>query len=233
MTQSACKKVTLGDSDLGGTTITRETSSSIAGLGRKKRKRISPDGVEEETGIRKKPREGSDLLALQITLEGLGDIQHSCIDEDRYVIGTDSAALSMSGLAQTLKIQKNYLVLVEASQQLEKMLSGSGDAGIIASKILFRQCNVEMVLLSCSTVFDRKDFSTLSDRQRSGDWSEEEKEAFCRKFTYFISGTWGQRDILDKWESFCKVGQPQSSDCCVELWGEASHTAMPLLPTKY
>ncbi|KAG4429242.1 hypothetical protein IFR05_015271 [Cadophora sp. M221] len=117
MTNNVCTAITLGDSNLGDTTITHDTTGRAAGLVREKRKRISLEG-EEEAGIRKKPRQDSDVLVQQTTPEGLVDIH-------RYVIGIDSVALSVLDLTQALKIQKNHPVLVETIQQLEKILSGS------------------------------------------------------------------------------------------------------------
>ncbi|KAH6703051.1 hypothetical protein BKA61DRAFT_680685 [Leptodontidium sp. MPI-SDFR-AT-0119] len=200
------------------TTITDDTTGRAAGLVREKRKRISLEG-EEEAGIRKRPRQDSDVLVQQTTPEGLVDIhrrKQSCLDKDWYVIGIYSVALSVSDLAQALRILKNYQVLIEATQQLEKILFGSGDAPIIASKILSRLSSEEMVLLSCTTTIDREDFSTLSDWQSSGYWfDEKEEEAFCRKFGYFMSGRrWDPRDILGKWENFYKV-LTQS----IHMWG--------------
>jgi hypothetical protein len=219
MCDSVCTAVSSGDSNL-----------RVAGLVCRKRKREFLEG-EEETGIQKKFREGPNFQVQQITPEII-DIQRreqSCFDKDCHVIGTHSVTQSVSDLTQAskiqkncpvhiedsfsifisdfgqaLKIQKSYQVLVEATQQLEKMLSGSRDASIITSKILSCLSSAEIVLLSCSTIINREDFSPL--RQSSGDWFEGmEKEAFCRKFSYFIPGRWVESDILAKWDNLCKV----------------------------
>ena len=119
--------------------------------------------------------------------------------------------VSDSFLAQAIDILRNYQVLVEATQQLEKILSGSGDAHIPASKILSRLSSAEMVLLSCTTTFDREDLSTLNGWQRSGNWfDEKEEKAFCLKFNSFMPGRWDPGDIIDKWATFYKVCHSQA-----------------------
>ncbi|KAL5312951.1 hypothetical protein ACEPPN_019377 [Leptodophora sp. 'Broadleaf-Isolate-01'] len=129
MTDSVCTTITLGHPNPGDATITHDTTGRATGLLREKRKQISLEG-EEEAGIRKKPRQDSDVLVQQTTPEGLVNIhrrKQSCLDKDWYMIGIDSVALSVSDLTQALKIQKNRPVLVETIQQLEKILSGSRD----------------------------------------------------------------------------------------------------------
>jgi len=124
--------------------------------------------------------------------------------------------VSDSFLAQTIDILRNYQVLVEATQQLEKILSGSRDARILASKILSRLSSAEMVLLSCTTTFDREDLSTLIGWQRSGNWfDEKEEKAFCLKFGYFMPGRWDPGDIFDKWATFYKVCHSQAG---IAVW---------------
>ncbi|PVH70643.1 hypothetical protein DL98DRAFT_577764 [Cadophora sp. DSE1049] len=187
ISDSVCTMSTLGGSNPGDTTITHDTTGTAAGLLPEKRKRISLEG-EEQAGVRKKPRQNSDILVQRTAPEGLDSHRRkqSCLDKDW--------------------ILKNDQVLVEATQQLEKILSGVGDIRIIASKILSRLSSEEMVLLSCTTTIDREDFSTLSDWQRPGYWfDKKEEEAFCRKFDYIMSEVWDPRDIFDKWEAFYKV----------------------------
>ncbi|KAL5318082.1 hypothetical protein ACEPPN_015186 [Leptodophora sp. 'Broadleaf-Isolate-01'] len=134
MTESVCTAITLGDPNLGDTTITHGTIGRAAGLVRKKRKRIFPER-EEEAGVRKKPRQDSDVLVQQTMPEGLVDMQRldkSCFDKDWFVISTDSVALSVSDLTRALKIQKNHPVLVEAIQKLKNILSGSRDPATVS-----------------------------------------------------------------------------------------------------
>ncbi|KAG4438628.1 hypothetical protein IFR05_005872 [Cadophora sp. M221] len=61
MGNSVCTTITPGDSNLGDTTITHDTIGRIAGLVRKKRKRIFLE-EEEETRVRKKLREADILV---------------------------------------------------------------------------------------------------------------------------------------------------------------------------
>ena len=119
--------------------------------------------------------------------------------------------VSDSFLSQAIDILRNSQALAEATQQLGKILSGSRDARILASKILSRLSSAEMVLLSCTTTFNREDLSTLTDWQRSGNWFDEKEEKdFCLKFSYFMPGRWDPGDIIDKWATFYKVCHSQA-----------------------
>ncbi|KAG4420653.1 hypothetical protein IFR04_006243 [Cadophora malorum] len=114
--------------------------------------------------------------------------------------------VSDSFLAQAIDILRNYQVLVEATQPLEKILPGSRDACILASKILSRLSSAEMVLLSCTTTFDKEDLSALSGWERSGNWFDgKEEKAFCLKFNSFMPGHWDPGQIIDKWATLYKV----------------------------
>jgi hypothetical protein len=91
--------------------------------------------------------------------------------------------------------------LEEARQQLEKMLSGIADTPIIASEILSNLDGTQRALLSSTTVL------TGHDWPDSEDWKDEEKSAFCHKFTRLVPGSWNKSGILDRWEKLFKVGQ--------------------------
>ena len=69
---------------------------------------------------------------------------------------------------QRCELQANYRILDEATQQLEKMLSGIGDTKIIAAKILSRLDFVEITLLSCTIVVKEP----FLDRQKSENWTK-------------------------------------------------------------
>ena len=124
--------------------------------------------------------------------------------------------VSDSFLAQAIDILRNYQVLVEATQPLEKILPGSRDACILASKILSRLSSAEMVLLSCTTTFDKEDLSALSSWERSGNWfDEKEEKAFCLKFNSFMPGHWDPGQIIDKWATLYKVCHSQAG---ISVW---------------
>ncbi|XMA19885.1 hypothetical protein WAI453_012676 [Rhynchosporium graminicola] len=115
----------------------------------------------------------------------------------------DHVPVSISGPARTLKIKKNHQVLVEATREVGKMLPEVGGIlCIIASRILSGLSSSEIVLLSYATVIDRKDPSSTNWHSFRDD---QEKNAFCRKFSSSMPGSWDAEDIRESWESLRKV----------------------------
>ncbi|KAH6698228.1 hypothetical protein BKA61DRAFT_622464 [Leptodontidium sp. MPI-SDFR-AT-0119] len=115
------------------------------------------------------------------------------------------------------ELQANYTILDEATQQLEKMLSGIGDTKIIASKILSRLDFVEITLLSCTIVVGEP----FLDRQKSENWTKQERRAFRRKYNHAVRLSWILDDILGRWEQLLKVRQ--HIECCAKLmWTDIS-----------
>lgn len=74
-----------------------------------------------------------------------------CLDKEYHRNDINFIIISISDLTLARKIQKNHLVLVEAAQQLKKMISGLRDAIIITSNILSHLSNTKIVLLSYMT----------------------------------------------------------------------------------
>ena len=109
-----------------------------------------------------------------------------------------------------LTIQKNNQIFSEALQQMEKMLSGMADALFITLEILSNLDRTQIALLSSTTVLTGHDISALEDWPKSEDWKDEEKTAFCHKFTLFVPGIWYMGGILDRWEELFKVGQQKN-----------------------
>ncbi len=127
----------------------------------------------------------------------------SSLNKEGRLIDLGSVNLADLDPAQALRIQDNRKILVEATQQLEKMLFESQDAGIIASNIITYLGRTEIVLLSCTTVVD---FSTLANCQKSrASFNDTEQEAFCLKFSRFVTGPWRMREVFGLWEELCKV----------------------------
>lgn len=121
-----------------------------------------------------------------------------------------------------LTVQNNYQIFKEARQQLEKMLSGMTDALIIALEILSDLDRTQIALLSSTTVLAGHGFSALADWPKSEDWKDEEKTAFCHKFTRFVPGIWYVGGILDRWEELFKVliddiHMWSSEACCTDV----------------
>lgn len=119
------------------------------------------------------------------------------------------------------ELQANYRILDEATRQLEKMLSSTGDTKIIASKILSRLDFVEITLLSCTIVVGQP----FSDRQKSENWTKEEQRAFRRKFNDAVRLSWILDDILGGWEQLLEllvhevdIWRPEA---CCKMIGEA------------
>ncbi|PVH75970.1 hypothetical protein DL98DRAFT_303962 [Cadophora sp. DSE1049] len=103
------------------------------------------------------------------------------------------------------RIVQNLKILVEATQQLKKILSGMGYCNFIAPEILAQLNCRDKVLLSCTTVVVGRNFATLAGCQKPEDWAEKEREDFCFKFSGFVRGSWTMGDILGRWEEFFKV----------------------------
>ncbi|CZT41143.1 uncharacterized protein RSE6_00839 [Rhynchosporium secalis] len=161
ISKSVCSGIT-SDPNPGYTTITHETIGRFAGLMHEKRKLIHAK-EEEETGGWKKPRTYSNILVTQIVPKELPDIQRrkqSCRDmlEKTLSKTRDHVPVSISGPARILRINKNHQVLVEATQEVGKMLPElGGSLCVIALKILLGLSSSELVLLSYATVIDTND----------------------------------------------------------------------------
>jgi hypothetical protein len=109
---------------------------------------------------------------------------------------------------RAFRIQEIFQLLHEACQQLEKMLSGITDAFIITLEILSNLDRTQIALLSSTIVLSRHEVSALIELPKSENWKDEEKIAFCQKFTRFMpGGGWYEEDILNIWEKFFKVSQ--------------------------
>jgi len=215
---------TVGDSNPGDTTITHNTTGIAAGLVCKKLRVYSSPWVQRLDVQRRKRsclNEYTYLIGTDPVTLAFSDLMQALeIQQNHPVLvkaiqqleefscrSRDRVDVCYSDPARALKILKNYQVLVEATQQLKKMLPKSRDARIIASKILSRLSIEEIVLLSCTTSCT----ATISREDRSEYLVDaEEEEVFCRKFTYFVSGSWNRRDVLDSWEKFHKVCQFQA-----------------------
>lgn len=118
------------------------------------------------------------------------------LDEETSIIEK-----SLVPYRQRCELQANYRILDEATQQLEKMLSGIGDTKIIAAKILSRLDFVEITLLSCTIVVKEP----FLDRQKSENWTKGEKRAFRRKYNHAVRLSWTLDDILGEWEQLLKL----------------------------
>ncbi|KAG4427978.1 hypothetical protein IFR05_016538 [Cadophora sp. M221] len=118
------------------------------------------------------------------------------LDEETWVIMTSLEPHPFADEDRRYELQANYRILDEATRQLEKMLSGTGDTKIIASKILSRLDFVEITLLSCTIVVGQP----FSDRQKSENWTKEEQRAFHRKVNDAVRLSWILDDILGGWE---------------------------------
>ncbi|KAL5313012.1 hypothetical protein ACEPPN_019438 [Leptodophora sp. 'Broadleaf-Isolate-01'] len=99
------------------------------------------------------------------------------------------------------ELQANYRILDEATQQLEKMLSGMGNTKIIASQILSRLDFMKITLLACTIVVEQP----FSEPRTSETWSKEEQNAFRRKFNDAVYLSWCLDDVLGEWEQLLKL----------------------------
>ncbi|XMA13643.1 hypothetical protein WAI453_006434 [Rhynchosporium graminicola] len=134
----------------------------------------------------------------------------------------DHVPVSISGPARTLRIKKNHQVLVEATREVGKMLHElGGSLCIIASKILSGLSSSDLVLLSCATVIDRK-YPSWTNWQSIRD--DQEKEAFCRKFSSSMPGCWDPDDIRESWGNIHKVLNrcihKVVTDVCKKVWDD-------------
>lgn len=192
----------------------------------KKRKRESTERLEGEVIIQEKlkRRPPCDLLA-RTTPEELEGSTHndrrlgiqqlhrpSILEGDHYVTGGHLSTRPSPEAVRAFKKRENYKLLVAATKQLMKMLSGTGDSDIIAPEILARLGRIEKVLLSCTTVVIRQDFATLADYKKSEDWAEVEKDDFCCEFAGFVRGKWFMEDILGRWDELFKVSQQKAQN---------------------
>ncbi|PVH69924.1 hypothetical protein DL98DRAFT_521914 [Cadophora sp. DSE1049] len=133
------------------------------------------------------------------------------------------------------RIGQDIQILVEATRQLKKMLSGMEYCDFAAPEILAQLSRRDKVLLSCTTVVVGQDFATLADFQDSGDCAKEEREHFCLKFSSFVRGSWTMGDILAIGEEFfkdladkIKVWQ-QPAACCTKDFGDYSQISKDLV----
>ncbi|CZT13935.1 uncharacterized protein RAG0_17544 [Rhynchosporium agropyri] len=134
--------------------------------------------------------------------------------------------VSVSGPARTLKIKEKHQVLIEATRQVVKMLPEvGGSLCIIVSKILSGLSSLEIVLLSCATVVDEKD-------PLSANWQnfreDQEKDAFCRKFSSSMPGSWDAEDIRESWENLRKILTRSIhgvvTDMCRKVWDDCDQS---------
>ncbi|KAH9208751.1 hypothetical protein DL95DRAFT_414527 [Leptodontidium sp. 2 PMI_412] len=189
MSDSVCATIALGDSNLGDTPIAHDRSGRIAGLVRKKRKGTFPDGGEE-TGIRKRQREDSDVLVQQTTPEGLIDIQCrkcSCLDKECYIIGTDSVTLYNPDLARQLLIEKISLLYL------------TGSALDIGSAERKSKSFVESPIISCLDLGIRE-ISSMSGRL-----STRINVDYLQVITKSIH-MWGTKVCVKVWEADSDIG---------------------------
>ena len=178
----------------------------------KSKKRRAPQEVINQKKLKRSP---CDLLArtTQEELEGSKhNDNHPGIQQlhrqsslDEYI-----CTLPFPEAVRALSMQRNYVLLDEATKQLKKMLSGPGDSNIIAPEILAHLGHREIVLLSCTTVLVGQDFASLADYKKPEDWAKEKKHNFCLKFTEYVGGRWDMEHILDRWEAFLKVSQQKA-----------------------
>jgi hypothetical protein len=104
-----------------------------------------------------------------------------------------------------IKVQRNYQVFRQARQQMEMMLLGIPRIPVNTLEILSNLEHTQMVLLSSATTVTGQDFSTLANCLKTRDWTKDEKDRFCSKFTSFMPGPWDESDILNSWEKLVKV----------------------------
>ncbi|KUJ09873.1 uncharacterized protein LY89DRAFT_787587 [Mollisia scopiformis] len=106
---------------------------------------------------------------------------------------------------RALCIKKNCQIFKDACQQIERMLLGAADTSAVALEILSGLTRTQIVLVSCATVVEVQCFHSVTRSADLRDWTEEEREAFVRKFTSFVDGYWDQERILNDWEELVKV----------------------------
>ncbi|KAI9046429.1 hypothetical protein LZ554_009562 [Drepanopeziza brunnea f. sp. 'monogermtubi'] len=147
----------------------------------------------------------------------------------RLKIGFHPYTLAPPEAVRAYRTGQNLKILVEATRQLKKMLSGMEYSNFIAQEILAQLNRRDRVLLSCTTVVIGQDFATLANCQKSEDWAEEERKDFGLRFSGFVRGSWTIRDILAIWEEFfedltnkIKMWQ-QPRACYTKDFGDYSH----------
>jgi hypothetical protein len=88
---------------------------------------------------------------------------------------------------------------------MERILLGVADAPAVALEILSGLTRTQIVLFSCATIVTGQCFLTMTSGVDSKDWTDEERDAFARKFTSYVAGPWDREKILNDWEELAKV----------------------------